>query len=115
MARTPSPQNQRAKDMFLQGHDYEEVERATGVRKQTLRRIVYALHKDGYPLDPRTPDTKRRQILKFMCYGRIGGILEGMSPEDLEIVAKFSYDSWEKAIETMVYAHLETLKEQKNA
>ena len=110
----PSPRNQRAKEMLLQGHNYEEVAQETGVSKKALHRIVYALREAGHQLDPRTPYTKRQQTLKLMPYGRIGNILEGMSTEDLEIVSQFSYDSWEQAIETMVHDHLETLKEQKN-
>jgi len=101
-----NPMNARAKAMLLEGCTYEEVAEATALSKKEMYRITHTLRNQGHHVDPRSPEKLRSQTLKMMPYGRVGGIIDRLTQEELDELATLSFESWEDAIATIVLKYM---------
>jgi len=101
-----SPTKARAKALLLEGCTYEEVAEATALSKKELYRITHTLRNQGHHVDPRSPEKLRSQTLKMMPYGRVSGILDRLTQEELEQLATLSLESWEDAVATIVLTYI---------
>lgn len=102
----PFPMKALAKQLLLEGSTYEEVVKVTALSKKELYRITHTLRNQGHHVDPRGPEKLRSQTLKMMPYGRVGGILDRLTQEELEALATLSFESWEDAIATIVLNYM---------